>query len=131
MLAQTRLKKCFLPVKAYFILGTDRKYSEKKCVLLIEFRVDIHSDLNEVAAQLRSGCTAVITLCHSSWTGSHHGERDWGDKACLVSPAKLLMVEFASPRGEVSSSGTPASGLSRKVGLRLMLCHQQSSTEFC
>ena len=47
----------------------------------------------------------------------------------MVSPAKLLTVEVASPREEVSSSETSAPGLSRKVGLRLMLCRQQNYTE--
>lgn len=54
VLAQTQLKDYFVPVKAYFILGTDTKCSKMKGVLLIEVRMDINSDLNQVGVQLWS-----------------------------------------------------------------------------
>lgn len=50
--AEIQLKNDFLPVKAYFILRPDRKCSKKKDVWLMEFRVDIDSELNQVGDQL-------------------------------------------------------------------------------
>ena len=74
-------------------------------------------------------CDHIVSHRHTSWTGSYHRGRDWRDKALLFPVGKLLLVKAASPRGEGSSRTTPDPGLRRKVGLRLVSCHHQNSTE--